>query len=205
MKNALAMLFAVGLVASSCKKDEKPTYLKDENGQQTAVQVENTAAKNAATQSLTSANAAPVAVGGAGLNPAHGQPGHRCEIPVGQPLNSAPQATPQVVPANNVPNAVQIDPRSAEVANFEAPKKVAPGMNPPHGEPGHRCDIAVGQPLNSKPNAPATNNVQVTPQPMPQPAPAPQNAVAMGEKPKMNPAHGQPFHDCAIEVGKPLP
>ena len=27
----------------------------------------------------------------------------------------------------------------------------ASGMNPPHGQPGHRCDIAVGAPLNSKP------------------------------------------------------
>jgi hypothetical protein len=34
--------------------------------------------------------------------------------------------------------------------------KTAPGMNPPHGEPGHRCDIAVGAPLNSKPAAPTT-------------------------------------------------
>jgi len=24
-------------------------------------------------------------------------------------------------------------------------------LNPKHGEPGHRCDIAVGAPLNSKP------------------------------------------------------
>jgi hypothetical protein len=29
----------------------------------------------------------------------------------------------------------------------------APGMNPAHGQPGHRCDIPVGQPLNSKPAA----------------------------------------------------
>ena len=28
-----------------------------------------------------------------------------------------------------------------------APVKTQPGMNPPHGQPGHRCDIAVGQPL----------------------------------------------------------
>ena len=27
----------------------------------------------------------------------------------------------------------------------------AEGMNPPHGQPGHRCDIAVGAPLDSKP------------------------------------------------------
>ncbi len=25
--------------------------------------------------------------------------------------------------------------------------KTAPGMNPPHGQPGHRCEIAVGAPL----------------------------------------------------------
>ena len=34
-----------------------------------------------------------------------------------------------------------------------APQPVAtkPGMNPPHGQPGHRCDIAVGAPLSSPP------------------------------------------------------
>ena len=29
--------------------------------------------------------------------------------------------------------------------------QTAPGMNPPHGQPGHRCEIPVGAPLNSKP------------------------------------------------------
>jgi len=28
---------------------------------------------------------------------------------------------------------------------------VAIGVNPAHGQPNHRCDIAVGAPLNSKP------------------------------------------------------
>ena len=28
---------------------------------------------------------------------------------------------------------------------------IAPGMNPPHGQPNHRCDIAVGAPLDSPP------------------------------------------------------
>jgi len=31
------------------------------------------------------------------LNPAHGQPGHRCDIAVGAPLNSAPAAQPQTI------------------------------------------------------------------------------------------------------------
>jgi hypothetical protein len=36
-----------------------------------------------------------------GLNPAHGLPGHRCDIPVGKPLNSKPQKSAQspVIPA----------------------------------------------------------------------------------------------------------
>jgi uncharacterized protein YhfF len=34
----------------------------------------------------------------------------------------------------------------------------AKGMNPAHGQPGHRCDISPGAPLNSKPNAPITTS-----------------------------------------------
>src|SRR5688572_14008415 len=43
----------------------------------------------------------------------------------------------------------------------------APGMNPPHGQPGHRCEIAVGAPLNSAPAAqPGQPMGQPTAQPM---------------------------------------
>jgi len=85
-----------------------------------------------------------------GMNPPHGQPGHRCDISVGAPLNSkpAPPATVQPATANAQPQITM-----KEVPNTT---KTAPGMNPPHGEPGHRCDIAVGAPLNSKPAAPST-------------------------------------------------
>lgn len=87
---------------------------------------------------------------GAGLNPAHGQPGHRCDIAVGAPLNSAPSKTTTSV--NTTPSAtpVSIQPSVAAPA-----AKTAPGMNPAHGQPGHRCDIAVGAPLNSAPAKPA--------------------------------------------------
>lgn len=54
----------------------------------------------------------------AGLNPPHGEPGHRCDIAVGAPLGG-----------NNPMN------------------NTATNLNPPHGQPGHRCDIAVGAPL----------------------------------------------------------
>ena len=108
-------------------------------------------AKNSASQALLPVtNNAPIVnnipapqAGGAGLNPAHGQPGHRCEIPVGAPLNTpAPSAQPANAPQ------VQMNPVQAPVS---APQQTvtAPGMNPPHGEPGHRCEIPVGAPLNS--------------------------------------------------------
>lgn len=90
------------------------------------------------------------------LNPAHGQPGHRCDIAVGAPLNSAP-ATPQpAAPVQAAP--VQAAPVQATPGTDLTPSKgvintgsAATGLNPAHGQPGHRCDIAVGAPLNSKP------------------------------------------------------
>lgn len=53
-----------------------------------------------------------------GVNPPHGQPGHRCDIAVGAPLGG-----------NSMIN------------------NTAANLNPPHGQAGHRCDIAVGAPL----------------------------------------------------------
>ena len=86
----------------------------------------------AASQPMVAQNA-----GNVQLNPAHGQPGHRCDISVGAPLNSpAGSSVPQ-------PKIVTTQQPAAQ--------QVATGMNPAHGQPGHRCDIAVGAPLNSKP------------------------------------------------------
>ncbi len=84
-----------------------------------------------------------------GLNPAHGQPGHRCDIAVGAPLNS-----PAAKPA-----AQTVSPTTVTQTATPTPAKTAPGMNPPHGQPGHRCDIAVGAPLNSPATKPATQTV----------------------------------------------
>ena len=112
-----------------------------------------------------------------GLNPEHGKPGHRCDIPVGAPLNSKPVTTSQ-----------QIQPGAGTTKKTVT----APGMNPPHGEPGHRCDIAVGAPLNSKP---VTNTSQQKP-----PVVTAKTITAPG----MNPPHGEPGHRCDIAVGSPL-
>lgn len=66
-------------------------------------------------------------------------------------------------------------------------------INPPHGQPGHRCDIPVGAPLDSKPGQ-GVKAVQTTPA-----------ASGSGESPRINPPHGQPGHRCDVRVGDPLP
>jgi len=113
----------------------------------------------------------PVASTAPGMNPAHGQPGHRCDIAVGAPLDSKPGNPPTTVtptpiatpvtsrssPADAGSTAPLINPAAtpaksdADVPVKTEPVVVAPGMNPAHGQPGHRCDIAVGAPLDSKP------------------------------------------------------
>jgi len=82
------------------------------------------------------------------LNPPHGQPGHRCEIEVGQPL--PPEGSPVVATQPVQPVMQNTQP---VIVNPPANTNILPGaptgkVNPPHGEPGHRCDIAVGAPLN---------------------------------------------------------
>ena len=117
------------------------------------------------------------------LNPAHGEPGHRCDIPVGAPLDgsAAPAATPapaqptaqggnhflnnggqSVANDNSNPYVVSSNNKKTELKDLpqgmqpampgqQTAQTTAPGMqgkpNPAHGQPGHRCDIQVGQPL----------------------------------------------------------
>lgn len=90
-------------------------------------------------QTISAAQASK-AMPSAGLNPAHGQPGHRCDIAVGAPLNSPPATTtaPQV---QTVPSQAVTAPASTAPADPNAK------LNPPHGQPGHDCSIAVGAPL----------------------------------------------------------
>ena len=159
----------------------------------------------------------------AGINPAHGKPGHRCDIAVGAPLNSA--ATQGQATTAQPNQTVQVNPNQQNVVTntMAAPAKVAKGMNPAHGQPGHRCDIPVGSPLNSPvakttaattTSAPQSGTTEqtftVTP-PANNPAvPAllsteSANTKAVTTAEGMNPAHGQPGHRCDISVGAPLP
>jgi len=103
------------------------------------------------------------------LNPPHGQPFHRCDIPVGAPLPSQPAGTatqtsnsqvqvntPQVTApakrtttssgAPTIENAMRMNSGQAQ-STAPANSGSKPRLNPPHGQPYHRCDIAVGSPL----------------------------------------------------------
>jgi hypothetical protein len=78
------------------------------------------------------------------LNPKHGEPGHRCDIPEGAPLNSP-------VVKNPIQTTTPTTNTTTTPANVVKTVPTTSNLNPKHGEPGHRCDIAVGAPLNSKP------------------------------------------------------
>lgn len=211
MKNTILGLLAIAIITVSCKKDERATYIKEEASVQQPVVAMNQTPKASLLDQAgiqPAQNNSTAAVTATGMNPPHGQPGHRCDIPVGQPLNSKPAQsgqTPSTTP--NQAQTIQIDPNSLQPGKFSVENgkaknvKTAKGMNPPHGEPGHRCDIPVGQPLNSKP-APQPVQQQNIAQNTPAPAPAP---APTGPKPALNPAHGQPWHNCSLKVGDPLP
>lgn len=143
----------------------------------------------------------PITTTGAGLNPEHGKPGHRCDIAVGAPLNST---TTQTIPSSTptITNTPSISPQ-APMVTPQASNPVAKGMNPEHGKPGHRCDIGVGEPLDSKPaeikaEVPTTTKTDAPVTPL---LPSTSKPVAAG----MNPEHGKPGHRCDIGVGEPLP
>ncbi len=88
-----------------------------------------------------------------------------------------------------------------------APVKSQPGMNPPHGQAGHDCAVAVGAPLNSKKATPTPSpTITTTQSNTTSAAPAILNPAAQTvTAPGMNPPHGQAGHDCAVAVGAPLP
>jgi len=103
---------------------------------------------------------------------------------------------------NNITENATV-PAPAEVASSvtNVPVSGKPALNPEHGQPYHRCEIAVGAPIDS---APSQQNTPQTPSILsPTVAPAPQ-AQSLGPKPALNPAHGEPHHRCELAVGAPL-
>lgn len=143
-KTLLSSLVIASLFLVSCKKETTAAAPQvnssDTEVQTTAPETDTTKTLNTAVEPTqanasggnpnTIMNTSPATA----MNPAHGLAGHRCDIPVGAPLNSpAPQQASTSVMTNQAP------------ANATA--TTAPGMNPPHGQLGHLCEIAVGAPL----------------------------------------------------------
>lgn len=179
MKNILCLLAVVSLTFTSCKKEEEAkevTVSKEVSPFSDDFKGAEAPAVTATTTppapgmapigtATTSAVAqAPVAVA-KGMNPAHGQPGHRCDIAVGAPLNSPPGKAPAAQPtkpattissANTASGTVTSNGATITTVNNNAPAPAAtpivtaPGMNPPHGQEGHVCSVAVGAPLPKK-------------------------------------------------------
>lgn len=156
----------------------------------------------------------PATTAAVALNPEHGKPGHRCDIAVGAPLDSKPTqpvtqpATPTVTKSAPVVSFPTITPTPTTPASSD---KTATGLNPEHGKPGHRCDIAVGAPLNSPAPAKTTTEVNTAPVVQPSISPAtvsspviPGTPVVNDKGEQLNPEHGKPGHRCDIAVGAPL-
>lgn len=104
-----------------------------------------------------------------------------------------PLPTDSVQPTSNIqqpPNVLPVP------VNLPKTNTSSVALNPEHGKPGHRCDIAVGAPLNGQPASAST--------PMPTITPTTQSSPQNAGNVRLNPPHGQPGHDCAVQVGQPL-
>ncbi len=94
-----------------------------------------------------------------GMNPSHGQPGHRCDIAVGAPLNSPVKSNLATNTTKSAPYTITQTPTPPATITPAAAASTTPallnpnasitppGMNPPHGQAGHRCDVKVGEAL----------------------------------------------------------
>lgn len=210
MKYIYGAFLLVAIAATSCKKEDTSQQQGDPRlvvpfTQQTNSGIEKSApvatAQNHNLFQENNTRTTPSVA--AGINPAHGQPNHRCDVAVGAPLNTSTNGVAQPQVTNVQPTKMVTTTQTA------ASKTVTPkGMNPPHGENGHRCDISVGAPLNSKTasTTPTTVNSTSTEYTVQQPVPTLLSTDAAASKTTvgMNPAHGKEGHRCDIAVGAPL-
>ncbi len=160
-----AVVLAIVISCSPAQKESKPVQVQEQNQvPQTMLKADTSATISSvpATVPETAVSNEPPVINAATtppeLNPPHGQPFHRCDIPVGSPLSAAAPAksvsaqpappinrtgmSPTLENAARLNNPQANNPTAPTVANGTAPK-----LNPPHGQPFHRCDIAVGSPL----------------------------------------------------------
>lgn len=162
------LLLSVLFIFSSCKKEEEAEAevatsvapkqiivpnvqpIPDQNyNQQQAVTVPQN-------QTVITPQSVPTQVATKpGMNPAHGQPGHRCDIAVGAPLNSPVKAQPKpagggATITNSIPVTTSVttpNQSTPAILTTDTPAATPAGMNPPHGQPGHVCGTPVGSAL----------------------------------------------------------
>jgi len=157
-----AVVLGTMISCSPAQKESKPVQVKQQYQlPQTMLKADTSATISSvpATVPVTATTNQPAEVNAAAtppeLNPPHGQPFHRCEIPVGSPLNAAAPAktapaikrtgmSPTLENAARLNNPQANNPTAPTIATANSEK---PKLNPPHGQPFHRCDIAVGSPL----------------------------------------------------------
>lgn len=142
-KLSLFSVVAALTVFVSCNDEKKENTTEDTN--------ETVNEKNVETPETTT----EASNGDVALNPAHGEPGHRCDIPVGQPLDGSGQQTQ----TNNSTQQQQQQSQQSPViknngsvpvnSNNNTQADPDAKVNPAHGQPGHSCDIPVGAPLDN--------------------------------------------------------
>jgi hypothetical protein len=145
----------MAFIIASCGDNNEKSYIPAGSGSDSVAlnqpaPAATPSAQGTAVEQLPPAtvNTAPVQPTAEGMNPPHGEPNHRCDIAVGAPLSSPPNAKTDA-------NKMTLDPtqqvqQGTTQINVNEPSKpvvTAEGMNPPHGEPGHDCSVAVGAPL----------------------------------------------------------
>ncbi|NUY81482.1 hypothetical protein HUK80_11285 [Flavobacterium sp. MAH-1] len=161
-KTSIFAALALALATASCKKELEPqessvpltatnAAAPQPNAQSAAPQPQQVQMQQPQQMQVQPQQIQQVQKTAPGMNPPHGQPGHRCDIPVGSPLSQPVKtATPTVTAAK---------PGTATVTTTPPVVKTAPGMNPPHGQPGHRCDIPVGSSLSQPVKPTSVQNV----------------------------------------------
>ncbi len=123
---------------------------------------------------------------------------------------------PSASQAGNTAGTVKHPPtKLGSLMSLNAPKNTfttaASGVNPAHGMPGHTCALPVGAPLGGTAAPAAQPQAVAQPAAIPALATTPQPAEKLPQpnfkvnpNVAINPAHGEPGHDCSVAVGAPL-
>ncbi len=152
------ILYGLAIVTTlvACNKSESKTNVEVpqlETSTPSAIEAASAIGAQSSPTTYTTPQAQPAPAAGVKLNPAHGEPGHICEIAVGAPLPAdgvVPAAQPTVAAAPAKP--MPINPSTTSTLNMPintvVPTGPKPKFNPAHGQPWHDCDLDVGAPLN---------------------------------------------------------